>query len=116
MAKGSGAGRGVSGTRLRASDLRHRSAFLRRGLRGQDISGGLPFRSASFSHLRGGGTTSSALPVTVTVYPNGRAAVTDGRHRITVARERGDRTINAVVQGMGKRGGIRWTRRGSIKI
>lgn len=113
MSKGGGVGRGIRGVRLRASDLRARSAFERRGLRGQSIpQSGL--RPESFAYLRAGGVV-RGLP-RVTVYPDGRAAITDGRHRITLARERGERTIEAVVQGMGTKGGIRWRYQGLVKI
>ena len=89
--------------------------FLRQGLAGAPIqqSG---MRPASLEFLRSGGAASSALPVTVMVYPDGRARINDGRHRITVAREQGVRKLNATVKVMGPRGGVRATYQGPIKI
>lgn len=114
MSKGSGVGRGLAGTRLRASDLRARRAFERRGLRGVQVpQSGL--RPESFAYLRAGGKVHGGLP-RVTIMPDGRATITDGRHRITLAREQGRATIRAVVQGMGREGGIRWRYTGPIKI
>ncbi len=114
MSKGSGVGRGLGGTRLRASDVRARRAFERRGLRGVPVpQGGL--RPESFAYLRAGGKVHGGLP-RITVQPGGRPTITDGRHRTTIARERGERTIRATVQGMGPSGGIRWRYTGLIKI
>lgn len=36
-------------------------------------------------------------PIVVTVFPDGLVALNDGRHRLTVARERGDRYIDAQI-------------------
>lgn len=116
MSKGGGVGRGGSGTRLRASDIRARASFMRTGLRGRDVAGRLPMRAESFAHLRGGGGTSGALPVTIKVRSDGTRAIVDGRHRITVARERGQSTIQARVIGEGPKGGVRWSYTGRIKI
>jgi hypothetical protein len=56
------------------------------------------------------------MPVTVTIYPGGRAGVTDGRHRITVAREQGQRSVTGRVVVVGPRGGQIGTFTGRIKI
>jgi hypothetical protein len=114
VSKGSGVGRGLRGTRLRTTDIARRNAFLRRGLRGQAMpQSGL--RSESFAHLRAGKAVHGGPP-RVTVHADGRATTTDGRHRILLARERGQTTIEAIVQGMGTRAGIRWRWRGRIPI
>ena len=73
-------------------------------------------REASLKHLRGGGSASTALPVTVTIYKGSAARVTDGRHRITIARERGQRSIVGTVIVRGPRGGEIARETGRIKI
>lgn len=113
MSKGAGGGGRGSGS---ADAKRAIGRFLRVGLRGRDITGGLPMRESSLAHLRGKGGASSALPVTVTIYPGGTHRVTDGRHRITVARERGQSTIVGKIQVMGPRGGYRGSFTGKIRI
>lgn len=107
MAKGAG-GAGGKGSVIRS--------FLRNGLSGADVTHGLPMRAASFEHLRAGGSASSALPVTVSLYPGQTPRVTDGRHRISVARERGSRSIQATVIEYGPRGGVRSRYTGPVKI
>ncbi len=64
-------------------------------------------RPESFAHLRSGGSVSKTMPVMVTLYPDGMLAVTDGRHRIWVAKERGFTHIDGVLRLMGPRGGTK---------
>lgn len=62
-------------------------------------------RADSLVHLRQGGRVSPAAPITFTKYPHG-TRLTDGRHRITVARERGESHVSGVLRTMGPRGGV----------
>jgi len=113
MSKGGGAGGGGTGGRSRSSDVSMKNNFLRNGLTGHAVpQSGL--RPESFAHLRAGGAVHGG-PVTVKVTAKGNHIV-DGRHRITIARERGDKTIHARVIGEGPRGGVRWKHTGHIKI
>jgi hypothetical protein len=79
-----------------------------------NITHGLPLRAGSLSYLRGGGAARGGI--TINVYPTGKGGVVDGRHRITVARERGAKTVVATVIGVGPRGGQRWRYTGPVKI
>lgn len=54
-------------------------------------------------------------PIKVEVY-KGRFILTDGRHRLTAAREAGARRILADVTVAGPRGGVKATRRMLIKV
>ena len=76
----------------------------------------LPFRPESFAHLRAGGGVSAALPVTVRVYPDNSVFPSDGRHRISIARERGEKFVTGNVETVGPRGGIRLRRNVRIPI
>jgi hypothetical protein len=65
-------------------------------------------RPESLTFLRSGGKDSAAMPVTLTRYAgDSRILGTDGRHRITVARERGETKIQGVLREIGKRGGVK---------
>lgn len=75
----------------------------------------MPMRPASLAFLRGGGKVLGGKP-RIMVEPDGRARVIDGRHRITIARERGQKTITAQVIGLGRRGGERWRVTTKVKI
>jgi hypothetical protein len=88
--------------------------FLDRGFRGRDVTHKLALRGQSLEYLRAGGKTND--PVRINVYPDGSSGVTDGRHRITVARERGENFVQATVSGVGPRGGSLWTYTGLVKI
>lgn len=73
----------------------------------QDLTqgGGFPLRPASLEYLRAGGAASEALPVTVVIRPDGTTYVRDGRHRISLARERGESFVLGDVIQQGPRGG-----------
>ncbi len=88
--------------------------FLGSGFTGEIPQSGL--RTESFKYLRAGGKSVDSMPVTFAVDADGRYRIIDGRHRLTLARERGDATIRAKVIGYGPRGGTRWTHVGDIKI
>jgi hypothetical protein len=65
-------------------------------------------RPESLTFLRSGGKDSAAMPVTLTRYAgDSRVLGTDGRHRITVAREHGETKIQGVLREIGKRGGVK---------
>lgn len=99
MSKGSGGG--GRGTRLSSVSIRGKSVeSLFRSAAGT-------MRSASFAFLRGGGKASKSTPVTLTKYPDGSLRGTDGRHRITIAREQGKKSIGGVLRTMGPRGGVK---------
>jgi SPP1 gp7 family putative phage head morphogenesis protein len=84
----------------------------------QDLTKGgkLPLRATSFAHLRGGGAVTQALPVSIAVYPDGTVFPRDGRHRITLARERGQKFIEGDVIRVGKRGGEKVEKKVRIPI
>lgn len=108
--------RKAKGARLRSKlrDALTRSRAAREGLKGHAVpQGGL--RSASFAHLRSGGAVHGGPP-RVKFTPGGGRTIVDGRHRITIARERGEKSVDAIVYGEGKRGGVRWRRRMKIPI
>lgn len=73
-------------------------------------------RAESFAYLRGGGKPVASLPVTVVFWPDGNRNIVDGRHRITLARERGEQLIRGKMKGYGPRGGVVWTYTGQIPI
>lgn len=96
MAKGSGGGgRGSVG------------AVSIRGKGVAALFGSAPgtMRPESFAFLRGGGKASPGTPVTLTRYADGKLVGTDGRHRITVAREQGKKSITGELRTVGPRGG-----------
>lgn len=62
------------------------------------------YRAESFDCLR---ANPNSAPIVVTCYHNGRNGVTDGRHRLALALERGAKTITAEVWKMGPRGGVK---------
>ena len=97
-----------------SADRRNKASILHSGIRGLAIpQGGL--RPASFAHLRAGGKVFGG-GVRVAVNPDGSRRIIDGRHRITLAREAGQKTMKIQVIGMGPRGGERWTMNRRIKI
>lgn len=55
-------------------------------------------------------------PIRIVVYQGEQPHLADGRHRVAVARERGDKSIDAVVEYRGRRGGVRRTERKRIKL
>jgi hypothetical protein len=73
-------------------------------------------RTNSLDFLRAGGKPSQVLPVTLTAYPDGTIGITDGRHRIYLARKEGKTHVHGVIRGMGPRGGIVWSYTGKIRI
>jgi hypothetical protein len=54
--------------------------------------------------------------VTIVVYPDGTRAINDGRHRIIVAREKGETSVRGKIIAYGPRGGVRWSYTGRIPI
>lgn len=73
-------------------------------------------RVESLEYLRAGRQVSTALPVTICFYPDGSRGFQDGRHRVLVARERGEDFVRGRIIGMGPRGGIRWSYTGKVLI
>jgi hypothetical protein len=72
------------------------------------FTGGIPqsgLRPESFDYLRSGGAAHGGIP-TLKLTADGPVHIVDGRHRIALARERGDKTIKARVLVEGARGGI----------
>ena len=88
---------------------------LELGARGLEVpQSGL--RPESFAYLRSGGPTVPTAPVTIVFYPDGKRAIADGRHRITLARERGETSIHGRMIGYGPRLGILWRHSGRVPI
>lgn len=73
-------------------------------------------RPESFAWLRAGGRPIASLPVMVAFFPDGVRSIVDGRHRITLAREAGEKHVRGVLIGYGPRGGERWRFSGWIPI
>lgn len=73
-------------------------------------------REESFQYLRAGREPVASMPVTIMVYPNGTRVITDGRHRITIAREEGKAFVRGRIIGLGPRGGVRWTYTGKVLV
>lgn len=73
-------------------------------------------RSESFQYLRGGGKTVPTLPVFVAFYSDGTRHIVDGRHRITLAREAGEKTVPGKMVGYGPRLGVVWRHTGRIPV
>lgn len=88
---------------------------LRRGARQIQIREG-DLRPESLAHLRKGGRAIEALPVRLHVYPDTGITINDGRHRIFVAREKGETEIHGKIVGYGPRGGTLWSYTGKIPI
>lgn len=61
------------------------------------------------------GASKAGLPQ-ITIEADGRAYLSNGRHRLTVARELGLRQIIARVRKVGKRGGLVWEYVGPIRV
>src|SRR5690606_28516763 len=55
-------------------------------------------RDGSLEYLRTGGTARPQAPIAFDVYPDTGMRLADGRHRITVAREQGVKTVAAEVR------------------
>ena len=72
-------------------------------------------REESLRHLQERGTVHPSLPVTLNVYID-RIHIADGRHRIWLARRRGEHTIKGVINGYGPLGGQRWIYKGIFPI
>ncbi len=105
MAKGSGGG--GRGGKLGTVSVRGRSA--------SELFGSAPgtMREGSFKFLRSGGKADPKFPVTLTKTPDGKIRGTDGRHRITLAREAGQKSIQGMLRILGPRGG---EKRRKVKI
>jgi hypothetical protein len=85
------------------------------GARGLEVpQGGL--RPESFQFLRAGGKPVPTLPVTIAFHADGSRHIVDGRNRITLAREAGERTVSGLLIGYGPRLGIKWRHRGKMPI
>jgi SPP1 gp7 family putative phage head morphogenesis protein len=61
------------------------------------------------------GSSKGGLPQ-ITIGADGTAYLSNGRHRLTVARERGLRQIIARVVHVGPRGGVRWEYVGPVRV
>lgn len=123
MSKGGGGGGGtknsggVGGRSATTGSAKAKQAiqgFLKQGARGMAIQQ-TGMRPESLAHLRAGGKVLGG-GIKVTIYPDGQAKITDGRHRITLAREQGTKTLDGTVQVMGPKGGIQATYDGPIKV
>lgn len=74
-------------------------------------------RPESFARVRAERAAGSPMrPIRITVFRGEGAFVGDGRHRLEVARERGDKTVDAIIDYVGPRGGVRKTERRKIRI
>jgi hypothetical protein len=62
------------------------------------------------------GTNTTMRPVVIEVYPNEKPFLADGRHRVQVAQERGDPSVEATVRTYGPRGALRSERRTQLLI
>lgn len=78
--------------------------LLRTGFTGSVPQQGL--RPESFAHLRAGGAVYGGIP-TLKIQADGMVNIVDGRHRITLARERGDTSFAARILVEGPRGGVK---------
>lgn len=113
VAKGHGGGGGAAsagGSIGKVIDVRGKSALqLSRTPEGS-------MRASSLDYLRSGGAARAAAPVSFDHYPDTGLVLSDGRHRITVAREQGKKQLTGIVRVFGPRGGLKSTRRVTIKI
>lgn len=92
-------------------DIRGKTVF--------ELSGTTPdtLRKESLSYLRGGGIAREKAPITFEIFPDVKGPrLTDGRHRITVAREQGLTEVDAILRVIGPRGGVKSTRKIKVKI
>lgn len=85
------------------------------GARGLAVpQGGL--RAESFEYLRRGGKPVPTLPVTIAFYADGTRHIVDGRHRIQLAREAGERSVRGRMIGYGARLGVKWSFTGQVPV
>jgi hypothetical protein len=74
-------------------------------------------RPESLAYLRrSGATVNPAMPIQLAVYPDSPLHIVNGRHRIFLARERGEKSVIGQITGYGPRGGQRWSYTGKILI
>ena len=73
-------------------------------------------RPESFAYLSAGGKPLPSLPVTIVFWSDGKRSIQDGRHRITMARERGEQSIPGKMKAYGPRGGVVWSFTGKVPI
>lgn len=93
----------------------NKTEALELGARGLKVpASGL--RPESFDYLRKGGKPVPTLPVMLAFYPDGTRHIVDGRHRILLARERGETSITGRMIGYGPRLGIVWKHTGKFPI
>lgn len=76
---------------------------------------GDPFFAAGGDVADNFGSSKGGLPQ-ITIEADGRVFLSNGRHRLTVARELGLSQIKARVRKLGPRGGVRWEYVGLVKI
>lgn len=88
---------------------------VRRGARQIQVREG-DLRPESLLHLRKGGRVLASMPVRLHVYPDVGITINDGRHRIFVARERGETEVQGKIVGYGPRGGQLWSYTGKVPI
>lgn len=92
-----------------------KAAAVKLGARGLDVPRqGL--RAESFAYLRAGKQVAASMPITIMIYPDGKRAISDGRHRILIAREQHKTHVHGRILGMGPRGGIQWSHTGNVPI
>lgn len=75
-------------------------------------------RPESFAYVRAAAARGQTLaPIEISIFPDlKRPVLQDGRHRLSVARERGDKSITATIRTYGPRGGLRGTVTKRLKI
>lgn len=88
---------------------------IRKGARGMVIPT-MGLRKESFDWLKLGRPIPKQYPVRLHVYPDAGIVIHDGRHRILLARERGETEIRGRIVAYGKRGGQLWSYTGRFPI
>lgn len=93
-----------------------KSEAIRRGARQIQIRE-TELRPESLAWLRAGKPTYPATMIPrLHVYPDTGLTINDGRHRIFLARERGETEIRGTIVGFGPRGGQLWSYTGKLPI
>jgi ParB-like chromosome segregation protein Spo0J len=73
-------------------------------------------RPESFEAVRRQRDSGAVAPIEVAVYAKEGAVLTDGRHRLAVAKQEGDTEIDAIVRHYGPRGGLLRTQRKKLRV
>ena len=87
--------------------------LLSEGFTGAVPQSGL--RPESFAHLRAGGAVYGGIP-TLRIRNDGFVNIVDGRHRITIARERGDASMQFRVLVEGQRGAVKLDEKLTVEL